>query len=113
MQFIDFEILRIVKNKKKISKIKKMLNTAGQLRKDTITGKLIANFEQDNQEKYYNVHSLTSTDKIYKVYKSKTGWTCDCIYNYLYLPYREGMKKYGNSNYCIHILAIICYLSLI
>lgn len=96
---LDIEILKICKKKNKIAKIKKMLNTIG-------------NFEQDDVEKWFKVYSLSIPDKFYKVFISRTGYKCDCIFNYKYKEYREGMKKYKNSNNCIHILALQCHLNI-
>lgn len=99
MNELDRKILLICKTKRKIPRIRKLLSNP-------------LNFVFDNDENVYKVHSLTS-NKIYQVfYTEKNKWNCDCIYNYKYKIYREGMKRHEKIDYCIHILATQCYLVL-
>ena len=101
MDPIDSKILVITKNKNKIKPIRRILS-------DKTNFELV---QDETDGEYYRVNSLSS-EKTYKVFKTGLNYFCNCIYNERYIPYREGMKRYGKKNHCVHVLALRTYLAI-
>lgn len=99
MSETDLLILAVAKKKDKVRDIKKILS-----RPD--------NFEFDNKESAFKIHSLT-TEKVWLTsFHQVNGFKCDCTFNSRWKEYRPGMKKHGTGTQCIHILALKVYLLL-